>query len=738
MRFVYAMILYIFAVLAFFYSSRVAYNRNYKKTSFVLFSLTSFASGLWSCGYASMLLVEDDRPYMIVRTIGIVGLFSFLLFAQLLLGVIAEYPRRTFVVVGIEMVVGIIVCAVSVNPASVNLIHSPNGIVTEFVNPVTSFVYTLYTIVVAIGFIAASIYMLKPKFMTNVRTFGRNLLIVEALILFGMIIDTVLPAVGINFNIPASTMMQFVGLDIIYHAIHKVDRNVINMQNLAGYAYSSLKTPIIVFDMKNRMTIINQEAERIFNLSQDDIGRADFLMEAFGIKGPFDGVSDYHTKEYDAQYGKGDLRCHLYVDPITNEFKDYIGYIVMLSDVSKVYKYTRELELAKEEATRANKAKSQFLANMSHEIRTPMNSILGFSELCLSDDITEVSRGYVTDIRDSADALLAIINDILDISKIESGKMELVVGEYNPAMVFAEVSRIISLQAEKKDLYFTCDIPKDFPNRLKGDKTKIRATLINILNNGIKYTDRGGVSLTVGFDNYGNNMGRVQFKIQDTGIGIKKEDLDSIFDVFQRVDLSTNSTTEGTGLGLSITRGFVELMGGSIEVDSEYGVGTCFTISFDQEIVELNKPYSAEQGLALGEDRKLHLKNTHILAVDDTALNLKLIKAIMERYGAEVSLAKSGEAAIRLCEENLYDLIFMDQMMPVMDGVTAMREIRKLGRGYESGGTRKIVALTANVVDGARDRRIAEGFDDFLGKPINKNWLEVVLVKYLREDQTDF
>lgn len=735
MRFVFAMILFACAVLSFFYASRVVYNKNYKKKSFLLFSLTAFASGLWSTGYGCMLMLEDDAQYMIARAFGIIGLFAFLIFAQLILGVIAEFEKRAFAIIGIEAAFGIAVCAISIMPGSVKLIHTPNGIVTEFVNSTTSLVYTLYTLVVAVGFIAVSIYMLKPKFMTNIRIFGRNLLIIEGLIVGGMIVDTVLPAVGINFNIPASTMMQFVGLDILYHAVHKVDRNVIGMQNLAGYAYSSLKTPILVFDMKNRLTIINQEARNSFGLGEADIRRTDFLSTAFGLENPYDNETEFVTKEIEVGYAAKDMRCHLYMDPIRNEFGDYIGYIVMVSDVTGTYRYTRELEKAKDDATRANQAKSQFLANMSHEIRTPMNSILGFSELCLGEGIADVPRGYVSDIRDSAETLLVIINDILDISKIESGKMELVIGEYNPGRVFAEVSRIIKLQAEKKDLFFKCEIAENFPNRLKGDKSKIRAILINILNNGIKYTDRGGVSLAVEFEPYGNNKGRVRFIIRDTGIGIKKEDLGSIFDVFQRVDLSTNSTTEGTGLGLSITKGFIELMGGKIEVTSEYGAGTTFTITFDQEIIELVKPARSGSGAASDESKLLRLRDTSILAVDDTALNLKLINAILLRYGANVTLAKSGEAAIGLCRDNQYDLVLMDQMMPVMDGVEAMREIRKLGNGYEAGGKRKIIALTANVIDGSRDERIAEGFDDFLGKPINIPWLEVVLSKYLSEGQ---
>jgi len=734
MRFIYAMILFSFAVLGFYYSTRVFYNKNYKKDTFRGFAITSIGSAFWSTGYACMLVVDNDALFLNVRALGIVGLFLFLIAAQTLLGMIANYSKKGFCLIAVEAVIGIIIALLAINPKSVELIHTDNGIVTVFVNSTISIIYTLYTLVVAFGFIGSSIAMVRSKYRTSIRVFGRNLLVVEGLILVGMVIDTVLPALGTNLNIPASTMLQFVGLTIIYRAVHGVERNRINIQNLAGYAYNSIRTPIVVFDTNDKLIIINKEARGVFGLTDDDINNLDFWKELFDIPVPFADKKELKTCEITSVNKKNNLYYKIFIDPICDDYGDYIGYIVMLSDVTDVYNYTRELEKSKEEALRANKAKSQFLANMSHEIRTPMNSILGFSELALKDDVTEASVGYLTDIHESADILLAIINDILDISKIESGKMELNVSEYSPSVVLAEISRVIEVQASKKNLFYKFEITPDFPNRLKGDKTKIRAVLINILNNGIKYTKEGGVFLKVGFDYQGNNKGKVKIEIRDTGIGIKKEDLASIFDVFQRVDLSTNSTTEGTGLGLSITKGFIDLMGGTMEVDSEYGKGTVFKVTFDQEIVEIEKPQRTENGIVVDSGKVLHLRDANVLAVDDTKLNLKLIKAIFLRYGANIDVAKSGEEAIEMCNANEYDIVFMDHMMPVMDGVEAMHRIRSLGRGYESGGRRKIVVLTANVIDGARDELIGEGFDDFLGKPINKEWLEIVLTKYLADD----
>lgn len=734
MRYVYGMILFAFAVLAFYYATRVFYNNNRKKKIYVGFAFMALASSLWSLGYSMMQLFDEDKLFLIGRAIGIVGLFLFLIVAQVLLGLIAGYGRKAYTWILVEGILGLPIAILSVIPASVELIHTDRGIVTAFVSPVTSLAYTCYILLVAGAFVGSSVHMRGKNYMKNIRVFAQRSLIVEGLLAGGIVIDTILPAVGINWNIPASTMLQFVGLNIVYHAVHRVERNRIGLQNLADYTYNALKTPILVFNYEDELIVMNSEARMRFNLWDCDFGRKDVWKKLFGLEVPYQPGDEKKTMESEAMYLRNRMYCHFFIEPIYDDFKDYIGYIVMISDRTALHQYMHKLEESKDEALRANRAKSQFLANMSHEIRTPMNSILGFSELAMKDTskTSEETMEYLKDIHDSAETLLAIINDILDISKIESGKMELMNAEYAFKEVVSEASTIIGLQAHRKGLEYRYEEKPGIPARLIGDKTKIRAVLINILNNGIKYTERGEVSLEASFVPTEGNKGFLQFVIRDTGVGIKEEDLSSIFDIFQRVDLSVNASTEGTGLGLSITKGFIELMGGSVEVSSEYGKGTTFTVKLEQTVAEEKKE---EIGQARTDDRKFRLKDVNLLVVDDTAMNLKLIKTIISRYGGTITTAASGEESIELCKNNLYDIVFMDQMMPVMDGVTAMRQIRELGGAYAPGGSSKMIALTANVIDGAREERLKEGFDDFLGKPIKTPLLEAALMNYLREDQ---
>lgn len=740
MRYVYGVILFVFSVLAFYFSTRIFYRQ--KKENYVkAFSITAFASSLWSLGYSIMQITDDVDIFLSARAVGFIGIVLFLNVCQFLIAIVAKFPKRTYTIFTTEALCGVLILCIILNPNAVTSEMTDIGIITTFNNPVTSIVYTLYTVLVAIGFVAMSIYITGKKYLKHIRQFGRNLLVVEAIIICGMIVDTVLPAFGINLNIPSSTIVQFIGLEILYYAVHAIDRNRLSVQNMTGYIYQSFKSPLLIFDRQDKLNIINNEARKLFDIvAEHDIENIEFWKTYFKMNPPENVDTSEETVVFDAEFTKYNqtvIPCRVYVDAIYDEFKDYIGYIVMISDMTALVNKAKELEESRNDALRANQAKSQFLANMSHEIRTPMNSIIGFSELALDDSINDASREYFEDIHRSAQSLLAIINDILDISKIESGKMELINTEYSPNDVFKDVSRIIKMQAYRKKLEYKAEISEDFPGKLLGDRVKIRAILVNLLNNGIKYTNDGFVKLKADFVVKDNNRGIVRFEVSDSGIGIKEEELDSIFDIFQRVDETNNGSAEGTGLGLSITKGYIDLMNGTIKVRSTYGEGTTFVIEFEQEIVDFEKS-AEEDSKSIAEIRKLHIKDANILAVDDIDLNIKLLEIALGQYGVSIDTTQSGKDAIEMCKNKSYDLILMDQMMPELDGVETMKQIRLLGDIYLRSGSSKIIVLTANAIDGAREELIGIGFDDYLSKPIDIAQLEKALIKYLPENKYYF
>ena len=390
------------------------------------------------------------------------------------------------------------------------------------------------------------------------------------------------------------------------------------------------------------------------------------------------------------------------------------------------------LELEKDAANASNKAKSDFLANMSHEIRTPMNAIIGMDEMILRTSPAEPVRKYALDIQSAGKTLLSIINDILDFSKIESGKMELVPVEYGFSSVMNDVVNMTMNKARDKGLEYELNISKDIPSVMMGDEIRIRQVMLNLINNAIKYTPKGKVSVSVSFD---RDKQMLCVSVADTGIGIREEDIGKLFGSFQRLDENRNRNIEGTGLGLNITMHFVRMMDGDIDVRSVYGEGSTFTAYMKQTVVDGTPVGDFAQNLLKMQERKGEFRPTltapgaRILVVDDNDMNIEVIKGLLEVTKIKIWAAGSGAECIEAARENTFDLIFLDQMMPGMSGVQTLEAMRKenLAEGTP------VIALTADAIVGARDNYIKEGFTDYLSKPVMYDALEAVLKKYLDE-----
>ena len=407
------------------------------------------------------------------------------------------------------------------------------------------------------------------------------------------------------------------------------------------------------------------------------------------------------------------------------------GYLVWIFDMSFINQYTDQMINLKQEAERANEAKSVFLAHMSHEIRTPMNAIMGFSSLALKNDNPAQIKEQLHYIYNSAQTLLNITNEILDISKIELGKMELSIAEYSTKQLFFEVVSIIRSQADAKAVKFHFEIPPDMPKVLKGDSTRIREIIINLLGNSVKYTKKGSIHFKVKIQKRKDFRLSLDMQISDTGIGIRKEDYGKVFGMFERLDRKNTSDIEGSGLGLAIVKNYVELMGGSIEFTSEYEKGTTFFVYLEQEIID-DAPMGLLTDVTAGEmvQEDLKFENCMVLIVDDSEMNLLVTKELLKQYNVKSHTVSSGHEALEKIKRYHYDIILLDHMMPEMDGVETLKQIKQQeGADFDT----PITALTANAVSGVKEQLLEEGFDYYLAKPVLNHDLEKMLLFYFRD-----
>lgn len=387
-------------------------------------------------------------------------------------------------------------------------------------------------------------------------------------------------------------------------------------------------------------------------------------------------------------------------------------------------KMVKELEVAKNEAEKANHAKSEFLSSMSHELRTPLNAIVCFSELLESKEgLDSESKDFAKDIVSASHNLLDLVNGVLDISKIEAGKMELINKEYNSQELFNSLSTMVIPRIGDKPIDFKTVIASDIPPVLKGDTGKLKQIILNLLTNAVKYTDKGFIKYRVEcINDFKNNKTKLIITITDTGRGIKKEDIDRLFKKFERLEEDRNTSIEGTGIGLAITEGLAELMGGKITVISDYGKGSTFKFVVIQEIV--NVELKEEKSNITSSDYNT-FEGKNALIVDDSKLNLKVAENVLKNFLVTTESVTSGLECLSCVNSKKYDIIFMDIMMPNMSGVEVLRKLR------ENGVNTPVIALTADAIEGQEEKYMSEGFDGYISKPINKEKLSYVLNKYL-------
>ncbi len=418
---------------------------------------------------------------------------------------------------------------------------------------------------------------------------------------------------------------------------------------------------------------------------------------------------------------------------LMTSMETFVTFLMYFTIENPDLKMIEELNIARDRADRANEAKSEFLSNMSHEIRTPLNAITGFSQaLAEEPDLPESAREDVQDILMASDSLLEIVNGVLDISKIEANRLEIVNTYYNPYKVFNELIALTKVRlGTEKPIELRLSIDSTLPQTLYGDYARIKQIILNILTNAVKYTNEGYIEFKVSHL-VKNDVCRLIVSVEDSGIGIKRDKIDKLFNKFERLDEERNITIEGTGLGLAITKRLVQLMHGQLVVQSVYGKGSRFTVSIDQRIVPNPgsvEPVACKIEVAKTEDKQLY-QNKRVLIVDDNKLNIKVATRLLENYGINIDSVMNGEACLeKIRNKEVYDLILMDDMMPKLTGTQTFHKLKE-DQTFKT----PTIALTANAIAGMKEKYIAEGFDDYLAKPIERKELDRVINKYLNTD----
>lgn len=700
---------------------------NPKNKRFLLFCLSS---ALWSLGFGFLIIQTTTDKAWLCRSIGMIGVFPYIYFGLSLLGYLADSSEKEKKLLKYSGLFGFIIYPFIIDPKIQSFELTNYGMAYSFN---TNFWVTLYNIYFIYVLILIVITITKFKRKTDLkrkRVTYRTILLYAIMLAIGATLDTVFPALGL-VSFPGSTITQFFGVCLIYSALSYEIKNSTSIENIAQYIFHLSNFPIIVFNSKNKLSLISDSACEFLGITKNDTN----VM----IQDIFDSDNEILNENNTGKEYKCSLNnsiCELSIQKVMDNYGDTVGYVVIIYDLTEKNKMISELEKAKIEAENASKAKENFLANISHEIRTPLNVVLGMNEMLYNETDIKLIKEYSNNIDEAGKNLLNTINDVLDFSKIQSGKLDIVKSDYNLKETITNITELLRKKFEAKGLLLNIDINNDIPQTLIGDKMRIEQILLNLMDNSLKYTAAGKIKVEVNAQKIDKDNVNVIISVKDTGCGISKNDIDNLFTSFKRLEEDKNRVFEGTGLGLAITKKLIDAMNGKIEVESEVGVGSKFTIIIPHEISTSKENIKEESKTeVINTNEELDIPNINILAVDDNKTNLLVFKGLLKKTNAKIDTTLKGSEAIELFKSNNYDIVFLDHMMPEMDGVEVLKKIRELEKDKEK--KTPVIVLTANAMEGSKEEYLSYGFNDYLSKPVNGASLKNTLKKYLFDNESN-
>ena len=692
----------------------------------------SFFGVLWSGGYGIMGFMETAKTASFFRALGVVGIAGFMMMEAFLIAFMAHLPEKLFSAYKIVFQIFAFVDLLFFIPDKHEYVRINGRMCFYTTNSFGSNVHRLFLAFVTISLIGIGIIWCFKKKRARESDYLKVLVFSNLAILISVIPDTILPLFG-KPSFPSSAYGMFLTYMITWFWATRFNAFSITIGNLSHYIFESANTAILVFDEHFRLLLVNHYGERLLGI---DTVEGQNLFQLFqGAQEEerlLDDILENRCTVTEMTSRHDNISCSLNFTVARDHYEDPYCIICF------VYDQTKEREMMRD-IVRANEAKTHFLANMSHEIRTPINGILGMDSMILKECKDEDIREYAKNIQSAGQLLLSIINDILDISKVESGKLEIIPIKYELFSLLNDCYNLSKVKLQNKSIDFDMQINENLPMYLYGDEVRIRQIINNFLSNAVKYTKQGKITLCVDYSQKSESQIQLIISVTDTGIGIKEEDIGKIFDPFTRIEEKRNRNIVGTGLGLNLTEKLVDLMGGKITVESTYGKGSCFTALIPQIILDATPMGDFQnryrQVVCTTDDEEISFlaPEAKILIVDDVKMNLMVLEGLLKDTGIQIDKAFSGAQCLENLQAKPYDLVFLDHMMPEMDGVETLQKWKTFPENPNS--QTPIIMLTANAIVGAKEEYIKSGFTDYLTKPVQEVKLKKMLLKYLPKER---
>lgn len=709
------------------------YARNRQASGKIRFYILFYGlcSALWCICYGIIGVNDNITQCEIVRKIGVVGIDGFLITEVFLVSEMSGARRGQIRLLRTASVLISVIDYFTFSQSKVDIFVRKRAWTTWKANPDYEFnrsIHTAYIILIFCTLIFFGINWIKNNRLKRLKHFLFMVFLSNFIMLFFTLPDTFLPAKGMS-AISTSGLGAAACTIVMWYGATQLNSFDIRTANIRDRLFDFVEAGIIILDIDFSIALVNRYAAQLADKDDKDLTLGDYFdiseKEQKTIYSlPVDEI-------YSARFwNKAGTRAYsVRIKSVEDDYGDPFCYMCVFLDVTEEVEAASKLEIA-------SQAKSRFLAQMSHEIRTPINAVLGMNEMILRESKEESIQQYAENIDSAGNTLLTLINSILDFSKIEDGKMDIVPTQYNSASVINNLVNSVYQRADAKGLKLNVEIDENIPSVLIGDDVRVSQVIMNLLTNAVKYTPKGSVTFTVKVQDKDAENVRLYVSVADTGIGIREEDIERLYVSFERLDEIKNHNIEGTGLGISIVKSLLSMMGSSLNVESTYGKGSVFSFVISQQIADVTPIGDYEERIKKTHQKKdtadlINVPAAKVLVVDDNDMNLKVCRNFLKLCNIRPDMVSSGEEAIESMRRKNYDCVFLDHMMPGIDGIETLHLLEKEGLIPDN---TVMIALTANAVVGARETYLNEGFADYLSKPIELKELVRILKKYLPEN----